>query len=97
MMPNDMIEICRAEYDRLVAALNENKELNETLILVEKTRDATSEANEELRQERDSLNMELKTLRGLFVEKNRKVEELEKEVTYLNGFRHAVEMMTGNQ
>lgn len=95
MMPNDMIEICRAEYDRLVAALNENKELKETLILVEKTHDATSEANEELRQERDNLSDELKTLRGLFLDKHQKIEELEQEVRFLRGFQEAVNLMCG--
>lgn len=103
MRPDDNIAICRAEYDRLVAALNENKDLKEELRLSREAHDETRAACENkmieldaVTKEKDAISGELHDLRRLFVEKNRKVEELEREMLYLQGFRLAVETMAGN-
>lgn len=95
MMPNDTIELCRVEYDRLVAALNENKDLNEELRLSGEALDKMKAANEKLLEERDSLSDELKALRSLFLDKTKKVEELEDELLFLRGFQEAVHLMCG--
>ena len=88
MMPNDMIEICRAEYDRLVAALNENKDLKAEVLEVYRERD-------EVAAERDKILKERKEVGEAFLQKCDKVNEQEKELLWLRGFYEAIKIVGG--
>lgn len=62
--------------------------------LISRCRVAENKLMERMK-ECDSIGSELKTLRSLFAEKNRKVEELGEELLFLRGFQEAVHLMCG--
>lgn len=78
MKPNDMIEVCRVEYDRLVDALNQNKELKMELEAVAK--------------DRDRINKEFSEVCANYLKAQDELKYLSEEVNFMRGFKSAMEM-----
>jgi hypothetical protein len=85
MMPNDMIEICRVEYDRLVDALNQNKLLREELEEVTAERDTVA-------ADRDRISKEFSEVCANYLRAKDELKYLSEEVNFLRGFKSAMEM-----
>lgn len=97
MKPNDTIELCRVEYDRLVAALNENKDLKKEVLEVYRERDEVAAERDAVATDRDKILKERKEVGEAFLQKCDKVNEQEKELLWLRGFYEAIKIIGGAQ
>ena len=80
-MSNDMIEICRSEYDHLRKINEEYSRMIPELM--------------EVKADRDHISQELAKMSELFSQKYYKCEEQEKELLHLRGFAEAVKILGG--